>query len=146
MNLHPKVRPLWQRVLICIGLAWLLGYKFLRLPRFILPRDFKAIVNNWDYEMFWVCLKSGLTKAYIDQPCYFKMPNPVKSLCEDVPEEHRLSNEQLRSFYEKGFIGPFDAFNREDMMDFKQEVLAMEKTKSKTYDFVTPRDRHFEYP
>jgi non-heme Fe2+,alpha-ketoglutarate-dependent halogenase len=146
MNLHPKVRPLWQRMAICVGLAWLLAYKFLRLPRFILPRDVKSIVNNWDYEMFWVCLKSGLTKAYIDQPCYFKMPNPVESLCEDMPEEHRLSNEQLRSFYEKGFIGPFDAFNREDMMDFKQEVLAMEKTKSKTYDFVTPRDRHFEYP
>jgi non-heme Fe2+,alpha-ketoglutarate-dependent halogenase len=145
MNMAPKVRPLWQRMAICFGLCVLVTYKFLRLPTAILPRDIKAIVRNWDFVMFWVCISSGLTKAYIDQPCRLRMPTEFKPKC-DVPEEHRLSEQHLRDFYTKGFIGPFDCFDRDDMLDFKQEMLAMEKTKSETYGFVTPRDRHFESP
>ena len=68
MNMSPKVRPLWQRVPLMIGTSMLLLYKFLHLPRFILPRDFRSVVTNWEYEMFWVLLKSRFTRAYIDQP------------------------------------------------------------------------------
>ena len=38
MNMSPKVRPLWQRLLLMFGTSILWGYKVLRLPRFILPR------------------------------------------------------------------------------------------------------------
>ena len=60
MNMSPKVRPLWQRVLLMFGTAILWAYKVLHLPRFILPRDFKSVVNNWTHEMFWVLIKSRL--------------------------------------------------------------------------------------
>ena len=49
MNMKPKLRPMWQRLPIMGGLAGLCGWKALGLPRSILPRDFKSIVNNWDY-------------------------------------------------------------------------------------------------
>jgi len=71
MNLHPKERPLWQRAIALPVLTMLLIYKVLHLPRFILPRDIKAIVTNWDVRVFWVLISSGLTRAYIDQPCEF---------------------------------------------------------------------------
>lgn len=145
MNMSPKVRPLWQRSAICAGLSVLLVYKYLRLPRFILPRDIKAIVTNWDYSMFNMVIGSWLTKAYIDQPCTLRMPDDFKPKAEVVPE-HRLSEEQIRGLYKKGYIGPFDCFSREEMMGFKEEAKAMEKTVSETYNFVTPRDRHFESP
>ena len=145
MNMHPKLRPLWQRLLLMIGTAILWAYKALRLPRFILPRDLKSVVTNWEHEMFWVLIKSWFTRAYIDQPCYFKMPTSFAPKAKVAPE-FQLSENEIRRFYEQGFLGPFDAFSREDMMDFKREVLALERTKSKTYGWATPRDRHFESP
>jgi len=127
------------------GLAGLAAYKALGLPRSILPRDLKAVVNNWDYEMFSMILKSGVTRAYIDQPSYFEMPKKVESKA-DVSNEYRLSHDQLKSFYTNGFIGPFDAFSPGQMQNFRNDLLAVEDTNSETYGFKTPRDRHFEMP
>jgi non-haem Fe2+, alpha-ketoglutarate-dependent halogenase len=145
MNMSPKVRPLWQRLLLMIGTSILLVYKFSHLPRFILPRDFRAVVTNWEYEMFWVLLKSRFTRAYIDQPCYFKMPTSFTPKTK-VAQQFQLSEKEIRTFYERGYLGPFDAFSHSEMMDFKKEVLRIEKEKSKTYGWATPRDRHFESP
>jgi non-haem Fe2+, alpha-ketoglutarate-dependent halogenase len=145
MNLHPKVRPLWQRIPIMGALSALAAYKFLRLPTSILPRDLKAIVKNWDFEMFGMLLKSRVTKAFIDQPCYFKMPEKIEPKAQ-VASEYQLSHDQLKQFYENGYLGPFDAFTREQMQDFKKDLLAIEQGVSKTYNFVTPRDRHLEMP
>jgi len=122
-----------------------MAYKALGLPRSILPRDIKSIVNNWDYEMFTKLIGSGVTKAFIDQPCYFKMPDRVAPKAVVAPE-HQMSIKDLKSFYENGYAGPFTVFSPEEMKDFKQDLLAMENTESKTYGFVTPRDRHFETP
>ena len=145
MNMHPKLRPIWQRIPLMIGVFVLMCYKALHLPRFILPRDFKAIVTNWDYKMFTMLLGSGFTKAYIDQPCQLKVPESFAPKA-DVQDQYKLSEQQIRQFYEKGFLGPFECFQRKEMMDFKNDLLAIENTKSKTYNFVTPRDRHFENP
>lgn len=145
MNLHPKLRPLWQRILILPALAWLMAYKALHLPRRILPRAIRSIVTHWDYSMYWMLLKSGLTRAYIDQPCKFKMPDTFEPKVQ-VDPKYQLTSDQIRQFNEQGFTGPFPAFSREEMADFRNEMLAIENTKSKTYDFCTPRDRHFEMP
>ena len=47
MNMSPKVRPLWKRVLLMVGTSILWAYKALHLPRAILPRDLKSVVSNW---------------------------------------------------------------------------------------------------
>lgn len=145
MNMSPKMRPLWQRLLLMFGTSLLWAYKTLHLPRFILPRDIKSVVNNWTHEMFWVLIKSGFTRAYIDQTCYFKMPTSFKPKAQVAPQ-HALSETDIKLFYTQGFLGPFDAFSHDEMMDFKKEVLALENTTSKSYGWVTPRDRHFESP
>jgi len=145
MNLHPKLRPLWQRLLAMPALTLLMVYKALHLPRKILPRAIRSIVTHWDYSMFWMLISSGITRAYIDQRCEFKMPDSFKPKVLVEPK-FQLSTEQIKQFNEDGFIGPLDAFSREEMADFRNEMLAVENTKSKTYDFCTPRDRHFEMP
>jgi non-heme Fe2+,alpha-ketoglutarate-dependent halogenase len=127
------------------GTSLLWAYKALHLPRFILPRDIKSIVNNWTHEMFWKLLSTGFTQAYIDQTCYFKMPASFKPKAQVAPQ-HALSETEIKRFYTQGFLGPFDAFSHDEMMDFKKEVLALENEKSKTYGWATPRDRHFESP
>ncbi|QDU88607.1 Phytanoyl-CoA dioxygenase (PhyH) [Pirellulimonas nuda] len=145
MNMHPKKRPLWQRVPIMGGLGGLWAYKALGLPTRVLPRDLKAVVRNWDHSMFAKIIGSGVNKAYIDQPCTFKMPKVIAPKASVAPE-YQLSHDQLKQFYTNGFLGPFDAFTREQMQDFKQDLLAIENVPSETYGFATPRDRHFEMP
>jgi non-haem Fe2+, alpha-ketoglutarate-dependent halogenase len=145
MNMSPKVRPLYLRVPLMFGTAILWAYKALHLPTAILPRDLKSVVTNWTHEMFWVLIKSWFTQAYIDQPSYFKMPTSFAPKAKVEPK-YQMTEEDIKTFYTRGYIGPFDAFSHEEMMDFKKEVLALEKSKSKTYGFVTPRDRHFESP
>jgi non-heme Fe2+,alpha-ketoglutarate-dependent halogenase len=145
MNMSPKVRPLWQRLLLMFGTSLLWAYKTLHLPRFILPRDIKSVVNNWTNEMFWILIKSRFTQASIDQTCYFKMPASFKPKAQVAPQ-YQMSEKDIKLFYTQGFLGPFDAFSHDEMMDFKREVLALENEKSKTYGWATPRDRHFESP
>ena len=145
MNMSPKVRPLWMRLLLMFGTSLLWAYKTLHLPRFILPRDIKSVVNNWTNEMFWTLIKSRFTEASIDQTCYFKMPASFKPKAQ-VPPQYQMSEKDIKLFYTQGFLGPFDAFSHDEMMDFKREVLALENEKSKTYGWATPRDRHFESP
>jgi len=145
MNLHPKVRPVWQRLLIIPSLCLLMAYKALRLPRRILPRALRSIVTHWHYKMFWRLIRTGVGSAYIDEPCTFRMPSKLEPKAEVAPK-FRFSTEQLRQFYEDGFIGPLDAFSREEMTEFRLEMLSAEYTKSQTYGFCTPRDRHLEMP
>ena len=145
MNLHPKPRPLWQRLLCVPALTALMAYKALHLPRFILPRALRSMVTHWHYRMFWVLIRSGLTRAYIDEPCEFRQPSAFEPKIATAPE-FQLSTSEIRSFYESGFLGPFDAFSREEMSDFRKDMLAMENAKSATYGFKTPRDRHLETP
>lgn len=145
MNMHPKLRPLWQRALILPALTFLFAYKALHLPRRILPRDLKAIVKNWHYSMFWTLIKSGLTKAYIDEPCTFDVTGKHLPKAEVNPE-FRMTEAEFDQFHRDGFIGPFDAFTQEEMAQLRKEMLAVEKEKSQTYGFVTPRDRHLESP
>ena len=145
MNLHPKIRPFWQRLLIVPSLCLLMAYKALRLPRQILPSALRSIVTHWHYKMFWTLIRSGITRAYIDEPCEFKMPTSFEPKA-PVAAQFRFTTEQIRQFYEDGFIGPLDAFSREEMADFRLDMLAVEHTKSQTYGFCTPRDRHLEMP
>ena len=145
MNLQPKIRPLWQRAIIVPALCFLMVYKALRLPRGILPRAIKAIVTNWHYKMFWTIISSGATRAYIDEPCEFKMPTSCEPRVQVHPD-YQFSSSEIRQFYEDGFIGPLDAFSHEEMADFRHDMLAVEFTKSRTYGFCTPRDRHLEMP
>jgi len=141
MNMSPKVRPLWMRLLLMFGTSLLWAYKTLHLPRFILPRDIKSVVNNWTNEMFWTLIKSRFTEASIDQTCYFKMPISFKPKAQVAPK-FQMSEKDIKLFYTQGFLGPFDAFSHDEMMDFKKEVLALENEKSKAYGWATPRDRH----
>src|SRR5262245_4014309 len=102
MNMSPKVRPLYLRVPLMFGTAMLWAYKALHLPTAILPRDLKSVVTNWTHEMFWVLIKSRFTRAYIDQPSYFKMPTSFEPKCKVEPK-YQLTQDQIRKFYTEGY-------------------------------------------
>ena len=109
MNLHPKVRPLWQRILALPMLVAMMTYKVLGLPKKILPRALRSIATHWDYSMFGMLIKSGITRAYIDHPCEFKTPTTFEPKV-SVEPKYQLGEEKIKQFYKDGFLGPLDAF------------------------------------
>ena len=145
MNMAPKVRPLWQRILITFALCGLMVWKLLRLPTFFLPRAIRSIINNWTYEMFGVMIRSRVLRASIDQTCRFKSPPSYEPLLRVEPQ-YQLTCDQIKSFCDRGYLGPFDAFRPEQMRQFRQKLIDVEDTDSRTYGWKTPRDRHFEMP
>lgn len=145
MNMAPKPRALWKRLLIVIGLSFLLAWKLLRLPTIIFPSSLRSVIRNWTIPMFAVVIRSLVTRAFIDQTCSYRQPASYRPRVE-VDPQYRMSEREIRSFHERGFVGPFDAFSREAMQEFRHELLAVKDTNSRTYQFATPRDRHFEMP
>src|SRR6185369_3571309 len=98
MNMAPKVRPLWQRALLMFGTSLLWAYKASHLPRFMLPRDIKSVVNNWTHEMFWIWIKSRFTRASIAHTCYFKMPTSLKTKAQVTPH-YQMAQKDIKLVY-----------------------------------------------
>ena len=102
-----------------------------------------AIVSNWTDPMFNILIKSNITRAYPDQTCTLNKPVDFSPRVA-VEEANRLSDEQIKFFYDNGYLPPFDAFSEDEMRIFGDRILEVRQEPSKTYGFVTDRDRHFE--
>ena len=143
MNLKPKIRPLWQRVIIMFALTGLMVWKYLRLPYGFFPRSIRSIIQHWTYEMFSVIIRTWVTKAPVDQTCVMARPSSFRPLVE-VDPEFRLDEREIKSFYQNGFLGPFDAYSMDEIKQLREIAMIAKDTVSETYGWNTPRDRHFE--
>lgn len=142
---RPGRQPPWARTLRWLGLAFLALWKALRLPVWVWPRPVRAILIHWNRAMFGVVLRSFVSRAYIDQPCVFSLPERIGPAAE-VDARHALSLDELRRFYEDGFAGPFDAFPEDEIRRLGDELLERRARPCETYGFATDRDLHFESP
>jgi non-heme Fe2+,alpha-ketoglutarate-dependent halogenase len=95
--------------------------------------------------MYGVVIRSWVTRAYIDQPCIYKKPSTFSPRTE-VDAEYRLSPQEVQSFHEDGFLGPFDAFSQSEVQEFIRAVTLRRKLPSKNFGIVTDRDLHLEIP
>lgn len=95
--------------------------------------------------MYGVVIGSWVTRAYIDQPCVYKPP-PDFSPKADVDPKYRLSAEEIRSFHENGFIGPFDAFSTSEVESLIRVLSWKRRLPSENFHIVTDRDLHLESP
>jgi chlorinating enzyme len=98
---------------------------------------------GWNNKMFWVALKSSGKIRYFDYYCRFKEPNSYKPRASVAPE-FQLTEEQIRGFYENGYVGPFDLLPSEEMEDLQQYLVnSLLKTESKHLSF-TAGDYEFD--
>ena len=67
MNMSPKVRPLWLRLLLMFGTACCGRTRHCTCRGSFCRATIKSVVNNWTHEMFWILIKSRFTQASIDQ-------------------------------------------------------------------------------
>lgn len=143
MQLTPEKRPWAVRTVLVGGLCFLAAWKALRLPRDFWPQPMRGILTNWTWSMFRVVMGSWVTEAYIDQPCTLKAPSPMEPKAEAIPE-YRLTQEELQSFYDNGYLGPYPAFTAEEVEQLATSLLARRNFPNYVYGVVTDRDLHFE--
>jgi len=111
-----------------------------------LPRMMQLFIKSWDYRMLKTYIFSFGRKAYMDQPCEMTNPPDWKPLASDADPRFRLSEAEIKSFYENGFIGPFTLCPPEEMAQLREQLWQEIEEPSKIYGFTTGRDRHLDCP
>src|SRR5262249_14092946 len=82
-----------------------------------------------------------------DQNCQLPTPASCEPLIQ-TRSEWRLTEQQIRQFYEDGFIGPITLWTPEEMDGIRDGVTAVLKIPSAVYPAVenTLRDRYIDRP
>ena len=142
---QPIKRPRLVRWMLTLALCFLYAWRKLRLPSSIWSRQIRGILNNWTDSMFGILIRSRLKQAYPDQPCSLRRPATYKPKVE-VADEFKLAEKDVRFFFEKGYLEPFDAFTEHEVRAFAHEIDIARKAESKHYGFVTDRDHHLSLP
>ena len=134
------------------GLVWLQLHKFLHLPMWLMPiRRLRQVQKLWSQEMQDEYILSMATKLPHDEPCTIathiqQQPITYYKPKTCVEERYKLTDTELKEFYENGFLRPFDAFDPQKIQELGAELLEQRKTISSIYGFVNDRDRHLENP
>ena len=118
--------------------------KLLRLPSKWFSKRTNRILQNWTFKMLWTYISSLGTRAYLDQPCKFKIITDKPKA--EVESEYQLSPKQIESFYKNGFLGPLTVLSEEEMTNFRRKLENELNIDSKAFGFKTVRDRHLDAP
>jgi chlorinating enzyme len=102
----------------------------------LLPQQVKnRLPFGWNDQMFWTAFKSGGDKIYVDYCCPMPTPTSYQPKVE-VAKPYLLSEEEIKFFYENGYIGPFDLVSSEQMADLKKRFLdTIHNQESQVYSY-----------
>jgi len=142
---RPIRRPLFQRVVLTLGLAFIYVWRKLGLPRGFWSRQVRSVWAAWDDDTFKVLMSSWITRAYIDQACTLAPPTTLEPKA-DVDSQYRLSPDEIASFWKNGWIGPYRAFSEDEIKELGRRVLERRGCDSGVYEFPTDRDWHLDMP
>lgn len=142
---EPIKRPRLARWLLTAILCFLYVWRKLRLPKGMWPRQVRGILHNWTDSMFGILIKTRLKQAYPDQPCSLRQPATYKPKV-DVAPEHKLADDDVKFFFENGYLPPFDAFSEQEVREFQAEIDVARKEVCSHYGIVTDRDHHLSLP
>jgi non-heme Fe2+,alpha-ketoglutarate-dependent halogenase len=107
------------------------------------PNILRSFLTSWSAEMIRLYVFSLGRRAYMDQPATVLDPPTFTPLIETSPE-FQLSEEQIRSFYTNGFLGPLTLCSPEEMKEIREAIMAELERPSAVYGFRTGRDRHLD--
>ncbi len=103
------------------------GYTLAKLKflHFLLPKQVKEqLPSGWNDHMFWTAFKSGGQKIYADYYCQLREPDSYQPKVV-VDEPYRLSEAEIRFFYENGYLGPFNLISSEEAKSLKEHFTEM---------------------
>jgi non-heme Fe2+,alpha-ketoglutarate-dependent halogenase len=129
------------------------------LHRF-LPTRIRGIVHYWTWRMQWIFVSSGGNRVLADLPSTPRIPANFKPKSEVEPK-WKMSEEQVKFFYDRGYISPLKLFEPEEMAERLREVEAEtfqpgetgmawkrnpKLVENKVYGGNGGRDRHLDVP
>jgi chlorinating enzyme len=84
--------------------------------------------------MYWTVLKSRGQKVYVDIPCQFNQPQTYlpKIVVEDT---YKLTEADIKFFYEKGYLGPFTLISSADAESLWKDLQQELKVESTVYPY-----------
>lgn len=133
-----------EKFVTILFMSYVLLLKVLNLPSKWFSNRVKRIMDNWTYSMLWTFVSSFGTRAYLDQPCEYKIITDKPKTIVDDP--FKLSPEQVKEFHTNGFLGPLTVVSEEQMSIFRTELENELDVDSKAFGFKTVRDRHLDAP
>jgi non-haem Fe2+, alpha-ketoglutarate-dependent halogenase len=120
-----------------IRLKMVISYLLVKMP-FIQSLLSKKILDKlplgWTDKMFWQAFKSGGASIYVDLPCQLKHPDNYQPQAK-VAEQYQLTEAQIKSFYENGYIGPFTIMSPEEAKALREHLTKMLGTESSVYPY-----------
>lgn len=112
---------------------------------FLLPRRFRLFARHWTPEMLNAVIRSRGRRVLIDTPTTVRVPASFAPRVR-TEERYRLTEEQIRSFHENGFLAPLKLCSREEMAELLRDIEREAMGPSRAYGFPTGRDRHIDCP
>lgn len=112
-----------QRLSFSLKLAFLYGLAKLKWVHPLLPDHMHdRLPVGWNFKMFWVAFKTGGTKIYDDYYCEFRHLDSYRPKA-DVEPQFQLSEAEIKSFYDNGFIGPFNLHTAEEIDNLRKHLV-----------------------
>jgi non-haem Fe2+, alpha-ketoglutarate-dependent halogenase len=111
---------------------FLVKLKFLQ--RLLPQRVRTQLPLGWNERMFWTAFKSGGDKVYADYFCQLQAPDSYEPKVL-VDQEYRFSEEQIKFFYENGYLGPFDLIPSDEMEQVREHLLNHIHQESSVYSY-----------
>ncbi len=89
---------------------------------------------GWNNKMFWLTFKTNGREVFGDYYVPLREPNSYQPKVK-VAEEYHFTEEEIRNFYDKGFIGPFTLMSPEEAETLKQHAIEIAESPSKIYSY-----------
>lgn len=126
---------LQNKFVLCliVALSFLISKSKL-LQRLLPQRLLSKLPLGWSDEMYWTVLKSGGRSVYVDIPCQLRQPQTYAPKTV-VDEAYRLTETDIRFFYENGYLGPFTLMSEAEAESLQKHLQQMLATESTVYPY-----------
>lgn len=102
----------------------------------LLPESFRdELPIGWSDYMFWVAFKSGGKKRFFNYYCQFRQPESYQPKA-TVKPEYQLTESEIRSFYQNGYLGPFDLIPSEEVAQVRQHLIDLASTEGQIFSYT----------
>lgn len=134
-----------RTLIICIFMMVVWAVKPFKFLREKLPPKMRELARAWDSTMLWTFILSFGRRVFMDQNCILKDPPTFKPLIKTKPE-WQFTEQDIKNFYENGFIGPITLWTPEEMVEIKRKVDSVLERKSAVYPQAENqlRDRYID--
>ena len=125
-----------------LGFLYLLAK--LKFIHNLLPESLRnQLPTGWNSKMFWTAFSSGGRRFYYDYYCQLKKPKSYQPLVA-VDSKFQLSEEDIRSFYHNGYMGPFDLVSADEIEELRDYLVNTVVQRESSYFSFAGGDYEFD--